>query len=56
MSDFRKYQCLECGHIYDESLGDPEGGIDPDTHWEDVPDDWLCPDCGAEKSAFELMP
>lgn len=56
MSDFRKYQCLECGHIYDEELGDPEGGIDPGTLWEDIPDNWLCPECGAEKSAFELMP
>ena len=56
MSDFRKYQCLECGHIYHEELGDSESGIDPGTRWEDIPDDWLCPECGAEKSAFELMP
>ena len=56
MSDYKKYQCLECGHIYDESIGDPESGLEPGTRWEDVPENWLCPECGAEKSAFELMP
>ena len=55
MSDYQKYQCNECGHIYFESMGDPESGIKPGTRWEDVPEDWICPECGAEKNAFELM-
>ena len=38
-----------CGYIYDESLGDPEEGIAPGTAWEDIPEDWYCPDCGPLK-------
>lgn len=52
---FRKFICTVCGHIYDESLGDPDTGVAPGTRWEDVPADWICPDCGAAKDAFELM-
>ncbi|GAB4268800.1 MAG: rubredoxin [Methylomicrobium sp.] len=55
MSEYKKYQCLECGYIYDEETGDPDSGIAPGTRWEDIPDDWACPECGAEKSAFELL-
>ena len=55
MSDYKKYECTECGHIYDEALGDSDSGIEPGTLWEDIPEDWLCPECGAEKSAFKLM-
>ena len=55
MSDFKKYQCMECEHIYDEAKGDPDSGIPPGTRWEDVPDDWECPICGAPKSFFRLM-
>jgi rubredoxin len=55
MSDFRKYQCSVCGHIYDEAEGDPDTGVQPGTRFEDIPDDWRCPECGAEKSAYELM-
>lgn len=47
-----KYICLGCGHIYDEELGDPDSGIPPGTKWEDVPDDWECPYCGASKEHF----
>ena len=39
--------------MYDESLGDPDGGISPGTKWSDIPDDWSCPVCGASKSDFE---
>lgn len=52
---FKKYICLMCGFVYDESLGWPEDGIDPGTSWEDVPADWLCPDCGATKADFEMV-
>ena len=54
MSDYKKYRCNVCGHIYDEAEGDPEGDIAPGTRWADLPDDWRCPECGAEKSEYEL--
>ncbi len=50
-----KYQCTVCGYIYDEDDGDPDGGIPPGTRWEDLPDDWVCPVCGAEKDQFERL-
>lgn len=50
----KKWQCEVCGFIYDEALGIPEDGIMPGTKWEDVPDDWTCPDCGAPKSDFVM--
>ena len=51
----KKWECCVCGWIYDEALGDEEGGIAPGTKWEDVPDDWTCPDCGAWKEDFEMI-
>ncbi len=50
-----KYECMVCDHIYDPVEGDPDGGIEPGTPFEDIPDDWICPVCGAEKSDFEVM-
>ena len=50
-----KYQCLVCDHIYDPKDGDPDGGIKHGTRFEDIPDDWVCPVCGAEKSDFEVL-
>ena len=47
--------CVICGFIYDEALGRPEDGIPPGTLWEDVPDTWSCPDCGAVKGDFEML-
>jgi rubredoxin len=55
MAEFRKYKCKTCGHIYDEQLGDPKNGVAPGTRWEDVPEDWGCPRCGAVKAMFTLM-
>lgn len=52
---YKKYMCLLCGHIYDESQGWPEDGIAAGTKWEDVPPNWRCPDCGAVKEDFELV-
>lgn len=49
----KKYVCSVCGFVYDESVGYPEGGIAPGTKWKDIPDDWVCPLCGATKSEFE---
>lgn len=51
----RKWMCVVCGFIYDEALGLPEEGIAPGTRWEDVPDTWTCPDCGATKDDFEMI-
>jgi rubredoxin len=51
---YKNYLCVVCGFIYSEEKGLPEEGIAPGTRWEDVPDDWLCPDCGVGKSDFEL--
>ena len=55
MSEFKKYVCVVCGYVYDENLGDPENDIPPGTRWGDVPEDWVCPDCGAAKADFDLM-
>ncbi len=46
-----KYEC-PCGYIYDPAVGDPDGGIAPGTAFEDIPEDWVCPICGLDKSAF----
>ncbi len=50
-----KYKCSVCGYIYDPELGDPDGGIKPGTPFEAIPDDWVCPVCGAAKSKFEKI-
>ncbi|WP_437590507.1 rubredoxin [Sorangium sp. So ce1000] len=51
----KKYRCLVCGFIYDPAVGDPDTGIAPRTLFEDLPDTWSCPDCGATKADFEPM-
>lgn len=50
----RRYLCFYCGTVYDEALGAPDDGIPPGTLWEDVPDDWVCPECAAGKADFML--
>ena len=50
----KKYICEVCGLIYDEEMGWPEDGSAAGTRWEDVPDNWVCPKCGASKSDFEM--
>ena len=47
--------CVLCGFLYDEKDGWPEDGIEPGTRWEDVPDTWECPVCGATKDDFEMI-
>lgn len=49
----KKYKCLMCGYIYDPQVGDPDNGIEPGTAFENLPDDWVCPDCGVGKEEFE---
>ena len=51
-----RWECIVCGLIYDEKEGWPDDGIPAGTKWSDVPDDWLCPDCGVGKDDFELIP
>lgn len=46
------YDCLICGYSYDEEKGDPDHGIAAGTPWENVSEDWLCPECGVSKSDF----
>jgi flavin reductase (DIM6/NTAB) family NADH-FMN oxidoreductase RutF/rubredoxin len=50
-----KYKCTVCGYIYDPKLGDPDGGIKAGTPFEELPDDWVCPVCGATKDQFEKV-
>ena len=47
------YICTSCGFIYDPDEGDPDGGVPPGTAFDDIPDDWFCPVCGARKADFE---
>ena len=51
----KKYKCSVCGYIYDPAVGDPDNGVDPGTSFDDLPDDWVCPDCGVEKDMFEPL-
>jgi rubredoxin len=51
----KRYMCLVCGLVYDEEQGWPDDGIAPGTKWEDVPANWLCPECGAGKEDFEMV-
>jgi len=47
------YECQVCGYIYDPAVGDPDNGVPPGTKFEDLPEDWSCPICGASKDQFE---
>nr|WP_284393993.1 rubredoxin [Devosia yakushimensis] len=51
---FKSWLCVICGLIYHEQEGWPDDGIAPGTRWEDVPDSWICPDCGAAKADFQM--
>lgn len=53
--EMAKYRCIVCGYIYDPENGDPDGGIEPGTLFEALPDNWVCPVCGAAKSEFERV-
>jgi len=53
--EMASYECTVCGYIYDPEKGDPDNNIEPGTPFEDLPDDWVCPVCGAEKSEFERV-
>lgn len=55
MSEFKQFQCVVCGFVYDEALGLPDEGIAPGTRWAHIPEDWCCPDCGVAKADFEMV-
>lgn len=48
-----KWVCMPCGYVYDPAEGDPDGGIAPGTAFEDLPEEWVCPVCGATQDMFE---
>ncbi len=50
-----KYECVLCGWIYDPEIGDPDGGVKPNTLFEQLPDNWICPLCGATKDQFKKI-
>jgi rubredoxin len=47
------YSCTVCAYVYNAEEGDPDGGIEPGTAFADIPEDWVCPVCGATKDQFE---
>jgi len=51
----RKYWCRICTFVYDPDRGDPKSGVPPGTAFGDLPDNWVCPKCGASKEYFEPM-
>lgn len=51
----KKYRCTVCGYIYDPAIGDPDNGVAPGTSFEDIPSDWVCPECGVSKEDFEVV-
>ena len=48
-----KWRCIICGYVYDPAAGDPDADVKPGTPFEEIPDDWVCPECGAPKDQFE---
>jgi flavin reductase (DIM6/NTAB) family NADH-FMN oxidoreductase RutF/rubredoxin len=53
--NMKKYKCLVCGYVYDPAVGDPDNGVKAGTAFEDLPEDWVCPECGASKEEFEPL-
>lgn len=51
----KQWMCANCGWIYDQALGDPDSGIPAGTPWDEVPESWTCPDCGARKNEFDMV-
>ncbi len=55
MTGLKQYMCVICGFVYDEVEGLEEEGFQPGTKWEDIPLNWVCPECGAGKEDFEMV-
>ena len=54
-NDFQMFVCGQCGYIYNPARGNGKGNISPGTYFDDLPDDWICPLCGARKTRFSSM-
>ena len=54
-TEYKTWVCIVCGWVYDEEAGAPDEGIAPGTRWDDIPDYWVCPDCGVGKEDFEMV-
>ena len=50
-----KWECTACGYVYDPEIGDPDNGINPGTSFDDLPENWVCPQCGVGKSFFQKI-
>jgi len=48
-----KWVCVICGYVYDPELGDPDNGVEPGTAFENISEEWTCPECGVDKNSFE---
>lgn len=55
VTNMKKYKCLICGYVYDPAVGDPDNGVKAGTAFEDLPSDWVCPECGAGKDEFKAL-
>ncbi len=53
--ELRVWECIVCGYVYNEAEGDAEHGIKAGTRWQDIPEDWTCPECGIAKADFEMV-
>ena len=51
----QKFKCDLCGYVYDPEKGDPDNGVEPGTAFKDIPEDWVCPTCGAVKEDFSAI-
>ena len=51
----KKYVCVICNYIYDPAAGDPDNGVNAGTKFDDLPEDWVCPQCGVDKSFFQKL-
>ena len=50
-----KWECMVCGYVYDPAQGDPDHGVAPGTKFEDIPESWVCPECGVSKENFRKL-
>lgn len=50
-----KWECRVCGYVYNPEKGDPDNGVKPGTSFENLPEDWVCPSCGASKDLFDKL-
>ena len=55
MVEFKTYMCVICAFVYDEEKGLPEEGIEAGTRWQDIPSNWVCPECGAGTEDFDMV-